>query len=178
MFLFGHLGIGSRIVSPLSKGLPYRFVLFGTVLPDLMDKVLYYSLSFVTGKKGIEMGLISGTRTFGHTAALTLMIALLAFVRKSRALAALVLGFASHLVLDQLSEVFMKKGAATGLQALLWPLRGFSFPVMPYENLQDQLSSGIQPWILAAEAAGVLLLLLDYRTMRAAGFGRSPHKIQ
>ena len=49
MFFFGHLGAGSRLASPFSKGLPRGLLLLGTLLPDLIDKPLFYGLLFLRG---------------------------------------------------------------------------------------------------------------------------------
>ncbi|MBI5201898.1 MAG: metal-dependent hydrolase, partial [Elusimicrobia bacterium] len=41
MIFFGHLGLGDALAAPVRRGLPRRWVLLGTVLPDLLDKPLY-----------------------------------------------------------------------------------------------------------------------------------------
>jgi hypothetical protein len=46
MFFFGHLGVGATLVRPWKERLPFRWVLLGAVLPDLIDKPLYYGLSW------------------------------------------------------------------------------------------------------------------------------------
>ena len=81
MFLLGHLGIGRELVKPFSKGLPLAGIFLGTILPDLIDKPLYYSLAVITHKWGSELGLISGTRTFGHTAAFLLLLTFISFIK-------------------------------------------------------------------------------------------------
>src|SRR5947209_6204662 len=106
MFLLGHLGIGKKVAQPFSKGLSTRIILLGTILPDLIDKPLYYSIAWATGKQAHELGLISGTRTFGHTALFLLFIVLLGAAKKSRFLAALSLGITTHLLLDGLLDHF------------------------------------------------------------------------
>src|SRR4051812_43545813 len=104
MFVFGHLGIGSKLATPWAQGLPRRWLLVGTLLPDLIDKPLYYGLSFATGKSGTDLGLISGTRTFGHTALFLVLLALGSIIRRSRILAALALGTATHLLIDNFGD--------------------------------------------------------------------------
>ena len=44
-----------------------RAFFVGALLPDLIDKPLYYGWSWLTGKHGADAGLISGTHLFGHT---------------------------------------------------------------------------------------------------------------
>lgn len=169
MFIFGHLGIGSKLVSPWTKRLPKRWVFLGTLLPDLIDKPLYYGLSLATGKRSAELGLISGTRTVGHTGLLTLSVAFYAFARRSKAAAALSLGMASHLFLDNLSEQWMissrgieSLGEPTTLWALLFPFLGVRFPVMPYENFSQHLASIGMAHLLIGEAVGMAILGWDY----------------
>src|SRR5207245_8990653 len=67
MFVLGHLGIGSWLAARRVRADSIAWLLFGAVLPDLIDKPLYYALSFATGRHGAALGLISSTRTFGHT---------------------------------------------------------------------------------------------------------------
>jgi hypothetical protein len=163
MFIFGHLGIGSKIVRPLGRALPQRWLLLGTVLPDLVDKPIYYGLSWTTHLHGAELGLISGTRTFGHTALFTLAIALAAYFRSSRVWAALALGAASHLLLDGVTDQFSPslRDIAGPASALLWPFTHQDFPIIPHPSLGHHLSVVSRPFILWAELGGALLLAWD-----------------
>ena len=139
MFFFGHMGIGSKLVAPWSKGLPRRWVLLGTLLPDLIDKPLYYGMALFTGRHGADLGLVSGTRTFGHTALFLLILSLIAILRSSKPLAALAVGVMTHLLLDNWVEhYFMGKVGADHL-ALFFPFLGFHFPVMPYGTFSEHL---------------------------------------
>src|SRR4051812_16556438 len=110
MFVFGHLGIGSKLATPWAMGLRRRWILLGTILPDLIDKPVYYGLSYARGLRGAALGLMSGTRTFGHTGALLLLMATFSILKKSRFLAALSLGMATHLLLDGITEHFLTNG--------------------------------------------------------------------
>jgi membrane-bound metal-dependent hydrolase YbcI (DUF457 family) len=163
MFILGHLGIGSRLVKPWTRGLRLRWVFLGTLLPDLIDKPLYYGGVWLTGRRGADLGLISGTRTFGHTALFLLGLTGVAVWKRSRFLAAVCFGVASHLFLDNLGDYFGARGHGIGTEyALLFPLLGAKFPVMPYDNLKQQLSSVIHPYILIGEVLGGLLLAWEY----------------
>lgn len=164
MFVFGHMGIGSRLVRPWTTGLPLRFVLLGTLLPDLIDKPLYYGLSWITGRQGAELGLISGTRTFGHTALLLLLLTGIAVFKKSRVFAALCFGVASHLFLDNLGDYFggAPESAIGTEYALLFPLLGAQFPVMPFENAGEHLQSVGKTYLWVGEILGALLLAWEY----------------
>jgi hypothetical protein len=82
VFLFAHLGIGVRSIRWIEglsrKGtralLPIAPLFLGTLLPDLIDKPLYYGLSWLTGLRGAELGVIAGTRSFGHSWILLLLL--------------------------------------------------------------------------------------------------------
>src|SRR5687767_3274929 len=98
MFVFGHLGIGKTIADPTLRrySLPLAPLFIGSLLPDLIDKPLYYGLVALTGKRGAELELIHGTRTFGHTALLLLLI----LMWKRPVVRALALGVLTHIALD------------------------------------------------------------------------------
>src|SRR6185312_7307809 len=100
MFVLAHLGIGLELARPWRRRLPVKPLLLGTLLPDLIDKPLYYGLAWATGRRGYAIGLISGTRTFGHTVLFAAAIAAYAAARRSKAAAAVALGCATHLILD------------------------------------------------------------------------------
>jgi hypothetical protein len=160
MFIFGHLGIGSKIVSPWTHGLPRRAVLVGTILPDLIDKPLYVVAALVTGRQGAEIGLISGTRTFAHTAIFLIALSFGALVRRSKILAALAAGIATHLFLDNLSDHFHRGGPVnTALMAMTWPISSTSFPAMA-PTLSGYIQS-FTPFLIGAEVVGLALLGWD-----------------
>lgn len=161
MLPLGHLGIGSRLVRFLRQDLPLPWIYLGALLPDLIDKPLYYSLSFWTGRAGEELGLISSTRTFGHTGILLLCFVVLS--RKSPKCLALCLGIASHLFLDLVGDSWEELDQSATLQAVLFPLLGFKFFVSPFENASEHLASKFNLEILSAEAIGAFLLFKDWQ---------------
>jgi hypothetical protein len=170
MLLLGHMGIGSKLVSPWTRQLPKWALLLGTILPDLIDKPLYYGLAWITGRHGAELGLISSTRTLGHTAMFLLAITLLAMVRRSRVLAALALGVATHLFLDNLGDTLTDYFApypdgtirTSALTALLWPMYKPYFANMPFKNMAAHLHVTLNPLTIGAEIAGAAILAWDY----------------
>src|SRR5438128_6409895 len=91
MFLFGHLGIGLGLAWLLSWNSPtridYRLVLFGAILPDLIDK----PLGFLTGLE---------SRLWAHTFVFLFAILALSFVPSLRGLRLIGFGVATHLFLD------------------------------------------------------------------------------
>jgi hypothetical protein len=161
MFLFGHLGIGMKLADPWARRLRTRYVLLGTILPDLIDKPLYYGLSWITHKRGAELGLISGTRTFGHTALSLILMTTVATVFRIRWLAAISIGVATHLLLDNLGDRFFV-GHSFSLQALAWPFLGWHFPDFPFANAHEHLSLIRDPYFLICELIGILFLLWEY----------------
>jgi hypothetical protein len=116
----------------------------------------------LTGKRGFELGLISGTRTFGHTGLFLLFIILLAIFLKSRVLAALAVGVMTHLLLDNFVESFVHTDPETQFLALLFPFRGFKFPLLPCHGLQEHLYTLWNGFTLWGELIGGSILVWDY----------------
>lgn len=159
MLLLGHLGIGSRLLGPLRRRWPASAVYLGCVLPDLIDKPLYYALSLSTGRQGAALGLISGTRSVGHTGLLWLV--LLALGLRSRVMLAIAAGVATHLVLDNLPDLFIPADPpeSSPLIALLFPALGVRFPVAIAASLGEHFwRSIVNPWIIAGEVCGAAIL--------------------
>jgi hypothetical protein len=162
--------------------LPVPALYLGTLVPDLIDKPLYYSASLLTGLHGREMGLLSGTRTFGHTLILCGLVALAARRRHSAALKAIALGMATHLFLD----IVVDAGHASALQrppgvdpilgivAVFWPLLGWQFPVMGLAKAHLYLQASITPVTVPCEIIGALLLVADYVAWRRAKKAAQP----
>jgi membrane-bound metal-dependent hydrolase YbcI (DUF457 family) len=166
MFILGHLGIGLKTAGPFRRDLPLKPLLLGTLLPDLIDKPLYYGLSFATGGHGL--GLISGTRTFGHTLVFTASLAIFGAARRSKVAAALALGSATHLFLDVVSDVFTRR-ADFSLRVLAWPLLGWRFPAYAYGGLGEHLGHVREPFFFYTELLGAAILLVEWRRARRQG---------
>ena len=155
MLFLGHAGIGTRLLKPISRALPLGWTIFGTLLPDLIDKPLYYGLSFVTGLRGEALGLISGTRTLGHTAILLVCVTLFAVVRRSPKVAGIALGMATHLFLDGFGDYWDASETRPARQALLFPLLGAHFAHYPFQDLGDHLQTSLtSQYNLWGEALG------------------------
>lgn len=168
------MGIGRRLVAPWAEGLPWWPVYLGTVLPDLIDKPLYHLGVFITGRQGQALGLISGTRTFGHTTVLVLLVALFAAWRGSAIAKALALGMASHLVLDTIGDFFnqfaphlpYRNGPTGGIEAVLWPLLGWHFPTARMPTFSTYVGASFSYVNVIAEVIGAALLVADWRLRR------------
>ncbi len=166
MFIFGHLGIGSKLVSPAARRLPWLAVLAGTLLPDLIDKPLYYIQRWVPG---LEIPLVTCTRTFAHTAGFTITLTAIAWARRSKLLAGLALGTVSHQILDITLDKILDASEPSALIAFLWPVFGPNrgrFTVAPFENLHEHLSLLGNSVVIGAEMVGLLLLVTQWRARR------------
>lgn len=171
MWELGHLGIGAKIAAPFSRKLSYGWLLFGTILPDLIDKPLYYGLSLFTGKRGSDLGFISCTRTVGHTGILLLTMAAVASVKKSKRLTAVTLGMATHLFLDGFQDLWSHvvsglSGESSLAMAAFFPFYGGElsahFGTMPFANLGEHLKAVGHPFLFLTEAIGALCLAFDF----------------
>jgi membrane-bound metal-dependent hydrolase YbcI (DUF457 family) len=158
-----HLGIGQLLASPWSRRLPLRLLLLGTLLPDLLDKPIYYSLLWTTGRHGAALGLFSGSRCFGHSLLFFFLLGIPALAFRNRGLGALALGVATHLLLDNLFEPFQPLTIYSSRIALFFPLYYGRFPVAMHHSLLEHMQVHWNLFDLAAEIVGLLLLWRLYR---------------
>ena len=161
MFALGHLGIGKKIAArPYHRFAPVekRAFFLGALLPDLIDKPLFYVPFWLTGRRG---EILSGTHLFAHTGLFLLALIVAAWLTRSGALRAVAIGVATHFVLDCV-------GLSMGLGTLLWPLFGWHFPAFPFSNVGQHLATVLNPITLAGELVGGAILLWDYRKARRA----------
>jgi hypothetical protein len=157
---FAHLGIGANLVRPWWKKLPLRAILLGTLLPDLIDKPLYYVPAFWTGKRGAELGLISGTRSVGHTLLFLAVIFLLAAIPGGRRKwwLGLGVGVATHLALDNVPELLSEFSPYSGRIALLFPHYGWRFPLAHHRTATEHFLSHLGMFEICGEVLGLYLL--------------------
>lgn len=160
MLLLGHLGIGKRLTRPFSNEIPALWIYLGTVLPDLIDKPLYFLATKITGHYGESAGLISSTRTFGHSGILLILLSLL-MLRGSTRFTALSLGFLTHIFLDVIGDSWELFDASATTQAVLFPLLGFKFFASPFQSFSEHWESKLTPLLLSLEVLGASLLCLD-----------------
>lgn len=162
MFALGHLGLGKKIAArPYRQFFPAekRAFFLGALLPDLIDKPLFYVPFWLTGRRGAAAGILSGTHLFAHTGLFLLALVIAALLTRSLAVRAVAVGVATHLVLDCV-------GLSMGLRTLLWPLLGWHFPAYPFRNLGQHLATILNPVTLAGELLGAGILWWDYRKAR------------
>jgi len=152
VFVFGHLGFGRTIARPWHRALPVVPFVAGALLPDAIDKSLYYAhfSSF-----------ISCTRTFGHTGLFLGALALTAWLARSRTCAAIAAGVATHVLLDTSMDL-LSPFPSSALMAFTWPFRQTYFATYDFQSPLDQLSQIWKPQIIVTEVIGCALLLLEY----------------
>lgn len=160
MLPLAHLGIGANLVRPWWRKVPLRAILLGTLLPDLLDKPLYYVPHWLTGRTGAELGLLSGTRTVGHSLLFLLAILVLGAIPGGRRKwwLGLGLGVLTHLVLDNGPELFTEFSEYSSRIALLFPYYGWRFPLAHHRTATEHFLSHLGMLDLAGEAGGAFLL--------------------
>ena len=165
MFALGHLGLGKRIAARPYRGFSLvekRAFFLGALLPDLIDKPVFYVPFWLTGRRGAAAGILSGTHLFAHTGLFLLALVLAARITRSLPVRAVAIGVATHLALDCV-------GLSMGARTLLWPFLGWHFPPYPFRNLGQHLATILNPITLAGEVLGGAVLWWDWRKARRTG---------
>ncbi|HUW65296.1 MAG TPA: metal-dependent hydrolase [Spirochaetia bacterium] len=139
----------------------FRLIILGSILPDIIDKP--FELFFP------HLGMGTG-RGVAHTllfALILLIIGTYHYRRGRPGFLYMALASAGHLVLDRMWQM---------PKVLLWPLYGFSFPVVGKPGLGQipvwwHMLLG-DPWVYVSEViGGLILLLLFVRLWRCGGLG-------
>ncbi len=158
MFVFGHVGIGRLIVGARGRALPVVPFVVGSILPDLIDKPLYYSHVW---------DFVSCTRTFGHTGLLLGTIAAVAAVRRSPAWTAVALAMATHVLFDGLLDLQSRAVSSTVI-AFAWPFLSTQFASFEMTSPLQHLFNITRLDILATETMGALVLWREFLQRRAS----------
>ncbi len=160
MFILGHLGFGTRLAQGQIKHLPRKAFWLGCLLPDLIDKASYYTLSWSTGLQGAALPLIHGTRSLGHTLIFLALCWGLSRYKHPFFFKALTWGVVTHFVLDLITDQCTGLPHITGIShiPLLWPLSG-AFPTSPHPSLSHHLLSIGHPFFIVTEILGAIALL-------------------
>ncbi len=160
MFVLGHLGFGAQMARALHLKLPKKAFWLGALLPDLIDKPVYYFLSWRTGAQGAAVPIIHGTRSAGHTLLFLMTLSVMSLYLNRSWMRALTWGVISHLALDFVSDQivgFPQLPLASHLP-LSYPMRG-EIPAAQHLSLSSHLFKLRQPFFLITEILGGLLLL-------------------
>jgi hypothetical protein len=162
VFALGHLGIGKKLAAVpyrrFSRGERRAFFL-GALLPDLIDKPLFYVPFWITGRRDALFGLLSGTHLFAHTALFLLAVFAAAMLSRRAAMRAVAIGVATHMALDFI-------GLSMDVKTFAWPLFGWRFPQYPFANLGQHLTTFFRPITLAGELIGGAILWWDFSRAR------------
>ena len=159
MFLFGHVGLawgGVLVVEEASRRLPglgrrtridFRFVILGSMLPDIIDKPLGI---YILG------GGLSNGQIFAHSLLSVLLLLLAALVARAGlrpALAFTALGAGVHLLQDRMWEE---------PNTLLWPLLGWRFERVDVRGWSGQMLEQLfsDPYTYVSETAGAALVVI------------------
>jgi len=138
-----------------------------TLLPDLIDKPLYYSRMWPY---------ISCTRTFGHTGLLLLVLIAVAYARRSIALKALALGVATHLFLDFMGDSVDAWQNSSSAVALSWPVASTHFTDSYIPSLREHALALLNLPTVLGEVVGLWFLAREWRTHHrtpSSGEGRA-----
>lgn len=141
MFVLGHLGVGlglAWLLSWRSSGrVDYRLVLFGALLPDLVDKPLAFVLNL-------------DTRLWGHTFLFLGAVLALSLIPSWGVLRLVGFGTATHFLLDQ---IWIEPAVAW------YPAYGWSFAATPF-TVDGWLEALLHdPFVQAGELLGTVLLV-------------------
>jgi len=169
MLVFGHLGFGHLIAGPWRRNLPRWPLAVGMLLPDIIDKPLYYARF---------SDFISCTRTVGHTGLLCLIVFALGYALGRRALTAVALGMATHLALDFTADWWSPEPSSTWV-AITWPLYGAHFTDSYVPSVADHLRSLLAAQSIVPEILGIALLVWEVRRIKRTPSieGRRPKSV-
>jgi inner membrane protein len=134
--------------SSLSRYLDIRWLLVGSLLPDIIDKPVGQYLFRDTFNNG---------RIFSHTLLFLIVVSSVGFYLFKKHhqvwMLALAAGTFTHLVLDEMWKI-----PAT----LFWPVMGFSFPTEELEGWARSIWEALfsDPRVYIPEAVGLVVLLI------------------
>ena len=149
----------------LRERLSIRWLVLGCLLPDLIDKPLFYGLLWARGHPD---ALISGSRSVGHTGLFAFALLALALASRRPALWALFAGVATHLVLDIGGELVAGSTAGSSIWiAIFFPASGCRFPLATFHSLLEHLRlSAENAYLVAGEIVGGAILLRAWTVRR------------
>jgi hypothetical protein len=159
MFVLGHIGVGRALLLRWRDRFHWVPLGFGMLLPDLIDKPLYYShLS----------PFFSCTRTVGHTGLLLAFVCVAAATRRSAVLWAIGVGMATHVGLDNVLEQLGGHADGSAWIALTWPLHGWPFYTVTFTMLEHAGKLLGFPTVIS-EIVGASLLVREWKKSRLTG---------
>lgn len=153
MLPLGHMGIGVLMASPLVASLTMRWVILGTLLPDVIDKALYY------GSVLLQNHSVHGTRTLGHTGIFLFLVGAVGIYRGSARWVAVSVGIVTHLILDVCGDSLELFDQAATVKAILYPFLGSGFNEMRPASAVTHVAVSMRTYFIwTSELVGVFLL--------------------
>jgi len=139
----------------------------GCLLPDLIDKPLFYGLLWARGHAD---PLIAGSRSIGHSGLFLVALLALALLSRRPAAQALCAGVATHLFLDIGGELVTGASPDTSIWlAILFPLLGWRFPKARFGSLYEHLRlSAENVYVILGEIVGGAILVAAWWKRRKA----------
>ena len=165
MFVLGHAGIGPRLLFGLRRRLPAGWLVFGCLVPDLIDKPLFYGLLWAEGHAD---PLIRGSRSFGHSGLCLLGLVALALVARRDWAWAIAAGDATHLLLDVGGEVIGGARPDGSIwMAIFFPAFAGQFPRAYFGSVIEHLRlSAENAYVVVGEIVGGAILLRAFWARR------------
>ena len=145
--------------------LPALWLIAGCLLPDVVDKPLFYALLWAEGHAD---ALISGSRSIGHSGLFLLALLAAAAIARRPWAWALFAGTATHLALDILGELITGADPDSSIWlAVFFPVLGWRFPVAHFGTVLEHLRiSAESAYVVAGEIVGATILLRARRRRR------------
>ena len=142
----------------LRERLSIRWLVLGCLLPDLIDKPLFYGLLWTRGHPDT---LIGGSRSVAHSGVFALALLALAFALRRPAPWAVIAGVATHLALDIGGELVAGATNDSSIWiAIFFPASGCRFPLATFHSLLEHLRlSAENAYLVAGEIVGGAILL-------------------
>ena len=167
MFVLGHVGIGTRLIPGLRHRVPARWLIAGCLLPDLIDKPLFYGLLWARGHAD---PVIAGSRSIGHSGLFLVALLGLALLSRRSAAKALCAGVVTHLFLDIGGELVSGASADSSIWlAIFFPLLGWRFPKARFGSLFEHLRlSAENVYVILGEVVGGAILIAAWWKRRKA----------
>ncbi len=136
----------------LRSRVPPLWLYLGCLLPDLIDKPLFYGFG--------PTALIAGTRTFGHTGLFLIFWVILALILRLPWSIALAAGLATHFALDIGGELVTGAEPDSSIWlAIFYPAYG-RFPLAHFTTIAEHIAISAQSaYVVAGEIIGGAILL-------------------
>ena len=162
------MGIGTRLLGRFRERLPARWLVLGCLLPDLIDKPLFYGLLWTRGHPD---PLIAGSRSIGHSGLFLAVLLASALVSRRAVAWAVFAGVVTHLLLDVTGELVTGARPESSIWlAILFPLLGWRFPKANFLTVLEHLRLNAESaYVVGGEIAGGAILFSAWWKRRAAG---------